>query len=206
MYNELVNSLRPAQAESYWAPQKNLVKGCRGTLDCYYLRCELFSAAIADTLLFVNILVSGIFHGRFAQGLVVTKPCLQICYRSRQQLTTCAITVQCLTATSYLNYMCDLVHICDRIWREFSVAEQRTKKRMPLAVFSSKNVTLAFITKQRMLFCIGQWERAASLVKEEGERESEGEPCCPSYCVIGFVCFPLHIARTCFDSSTPLKT
>ena len=30
------------------------------------------------TNLFVNILVSGIFHGRFAQRLAVNKPCLQI--------------------------------------------------------------------------------------------------------------------------------
>ena len=51
----------------YWAPQKNLVKGCRGTLDCYYVCCELLSASIVDALLFVNILVSCIFHGHFAQ-------------------------------------------------------------------------------------------------------------------------------------------
>ena len=36
------------------------------------------SASIADALLFVNILVSGIFHGHFAQRLAVNKPCLQI--------------------------------------------------------------------------------------------------------------------------------
>ena len=62
----------------YWAVQKNLVKGCRGILDCYCESCELLSASIADTSLFVNILVSGIFHGRFAQRLAVNKPCLQI--------------------------------------------------------------------------------------------------------------------------------
>merc|ERR1712122_203296 len=62
----------------YWAVQKNLVKGCRQTLDCYYVSCELLSASIADALLFVNILVSGIFHGHFAQRLAVNKPCLQI--------------------------------------------------------------------------------------------------------------------------------
>ena len=44
------------------------------TLDCYCVCCELLSASIADALLFVNILVSGIFHGRFAQQLAVNKP------------------------------------------------------------------------------------------------------------------------------------
>ena len=65
----------------YWADQKNLVKGCRQTLDCYYVSCELLSASIADALLFVNILVSGIFHGCFAQRLAVNKPWLQIVRR-----------------------------------------------------------------------------------------------------------------------------
>ena len=37
------------------------------TLDCYCIYCKLLSASIADALLFVNILVSGIFHGHFAQ-------------------------------------------------------------------------------------------------------------------------------------------
>ena len=62
----------------FWADQKNLVKGFRQTLDCYCVSCELLSASIADALLFVNILVSGIFHGCFAQRLAVNKPCLQI--------------------------------------------------------------------------------------------------------------------------------
>ena len=62
----------------YWAPQKNLVKGCRQTVDCYCACCELLSASTAGALLFVNILVSGIFHGCFAQRLAVNKPCLQI--------------------------------------------------------------------------------------------------------------------------------
>ena len=62
----------------YWAGQKNLVKGCLQTLDCYCASCELLSASIANSLLFVNILVSGIFHGCFAQRLAVNKPCLQI--------------------------------------------------------------------------------------------------------------------------------
>ena len=72
----------------YWAGQKNLVKGCRETLDCYCVRCELLSASIADTLLFVNILVSGIFHGHFAQRLAVNKPCLQIVRRLLWKQTT----------------------------------------------------------------------------------------------------------------------
>ena len=38
----------------------------------------MLSASIADALLFVNISVSGIFHGRFAERLAVNKPCLQI--------------------------------------------------------------------------------------------------------------------------------
>ena len=72
----------------YWAVQKDLVKGCRETLDCYCVSCELLSASIADTLLFVNILVSGIFHGRFAQRLAVNKPCLQIVRRLLWKQTT----------------------------------------------------------------------------------------------------------------------
>ena len=36
-------------------------------MDYYCVSCELLSASIADALLFLNILVSGIFHGRFAQ-------------------------------------------------------------------------------------------------------------------------------------------
>ena len=51
------------------------------TLGCYCVSCELLYASIADALLFVNILVSGIFHGRFAQRLAVNKPCLQIIRR-----------------------------------------------------------------------------------------------------------------------------
>ena len=62
----------------YWAVQKNFVKGCREILDSYCISCELLFASIADTLLFVNILESGIFHGRFDWRLVVNKPCLQI--------------------------------------------------------------------------------------------------------------------------------
>ena len=63
---------------TYWASQKNLVKGCRQTLDCYCVSCELLSTSMADALLYVNICVSGIFHGHFAQRLAVNKPCLQI--------------------------------------------------------------------------------------------------------------------------------
>ena len=48
------------------------------TLHCYCVCCELLSASIADALLFVNIIVSGIFHGHFAERLAVNKPCLQI--------------------------------------------------------------------------------------------------------------------------------
>ena len=58
----------------YWAVQKNLVKGCWQILDWYCISWELLSASIADTLPFVNILVSGIFHARFAQRLEVNKP------------------------------------------------------------------------------------------------------------------------------------
>ena len=63
---------------TYWAGQLKEGKGCCQTLDCYCASCELLFASIADALLFVNILVSGIFHGRFAQQLAVNKPCLQI--------------------------------------------------------------------------------------------------------------------------------
>ena len=47
-------------------------------LHFYCVCCELLSASNADALLFVNVIVSGIFHGRFAQRLAVNKPCLQI--------------------------------------------------------------------------------------------------------------------------------
>ena len=49
---------------------------CKHLLNC--VSCELLYASIADALLFVNILVSGKFHGHFAQRLAVNKPCLQI--------------------------------------------------------------------------------------------------------------------------------
>ena len=76
------------EQEHYWAGQKNLVKGCRQTLDCYCVSCELLSASLADALLFVNILLSGIFHGRLAQRLAVNKPCLQIIRRLLWKQTT----------------------------------------------------------------------------------------------------------------------
>ena len=47
------------------------------TLDCYCVCCELLSASKADALLFINILVSGKFHGHFTQRLAVNKPSLQ---------------------------------------------------------------------------------------------------------------------------------
>ena len=60
VYNDTVrcHSHRITQQDNkYWAVQKNLVKGCRQTLDCYCVSCELLSASIADALLFVVILV-----------------------------------------------------------------------------------------------------------------------------------------------------
>ena len=60
------------------SPKKIELEVAGQTLDCYCVCCELLSASIADALLFVNILVSGIFHGCFAQQLAVNKPCLQI--------------------------------------------------------------------------------------------------------------------------------
>ena len=57
-------------------------------MDCYYVSCELLSASISDALLFVNSLVFGIFHGRFAQRLAVNKPCLQIIRRLLWKQTT----------------------------------------------------------------------------------------------------------------------
>ena len=50
--------------------------------------CELLSTSMADALLFVNICVSGIFHGHFAQRLAVNKPCLQIVRRLLWKQTT----------------------------------------------------------------------------------------------------------------------
>ena len=58
------------------------------TLDCYCICCELLSASKTDALQFVNILVSGIFHGRFTQRLAVNKPCLQIIRRLLWKQTT----------------------------------------------------------------------------------------------------------------------
>ena len=69
-----LHALGPILDQIYWAGQLKEGKGCRQTLDCYCVSCELLSASIADALLFVNILVSGIFHGRFAQQLAVNKP------------------------------------------------------------------------------------------------------------------------------------
>ena len=80
----------------YWASQKNLVKGCRQTLDCYCIRCELLSASIADALLFVNILVSGIFHGRFAQRLAVNKQMPDKHWWKRRREERPKILISCL--------------------------------------------------------------------------------------------------------------
>ena len=75
--------------EMYRESRICLTRGsCRQTLDCYCVSCELLSASMADTLIFVNILVSGIFHGLFAQRLAVNKPCLQIIRRLRWKQTT----------------------------------------------------------------------------------------------------------------------
>ena len=65
--------LVPSVESIYWAGQLKEGKGCCQTLDCYCVSCELLSASIADALLFVNNLVSGIFQGRFAQRLAVNK-------------------------------------------------------------------------------------------------------------------------------------
>ena len=50
-----MDCLEFGESTTYWAPQKNLVKGCRETLDCYCVSCELLSASIAEALLFVNM-------------------------------------------------------------------------------------------------------------------------------------------------------
>ena len=44
------HAIAPHMKDMYWAVQKNLVKGCRQTLDCYCVSCELLSASIADAL------------------------------------------------------------------------------------------------------------------------------------------------------------
>ena len=72
----------------YFVAQKNWVGGCRSNIDCYCVCCELLSASIAEALQFINILVSGIFHGHFAQRLTVNKPCLQIVRRLLWKQTT----------------------------------------------------------------------------------------------------------------------
>ena len=69
------------------SPKKIALEVAGQTLDFYCVCCEL-SASIADSLQFVNILVSGIFHGHFAQRLAVIKPCLQIVRRLLWKQTT----------------------------------------------------------------------------------------------------------------------
>ena len=49
------------------SPKKIKLEVAGQTLDCYCVCCELLSGSQADALLFVNILGSGIFQGRFAQ-------------------------------------------------------------------------------------------------------------------------------------------
>ena len=62
----------------YWAVQKNLVKGCRQTLDCYCVSCELLSASIADALWFVNMVCLPLIAERNAHEICLTQECLQI--------------------------------------------------------------------------------------------------------------------------------
>ena len=64
--------------EMYWAVQKNLVKGCRETLHCCFVSCELFSVSIADASCFVNMVCLLLIAERNAHEICLTQECLQI--------------------------------------------------------------------------------------------------------------------------------
>ena len=72
----------------YWADQKNLVKGCRQTLDCYCVRCELLSASIADALLFLNMVCLPLIADQNAHEICLTQECLPIVRRLLWKQTT----------------------------------------------------------------------------------------------------------------------
>ena len=77
-----------SQAKIYWAVQKNLVKGCRQTLDCYCVSCELLSASIADALWFVNMVCLPLIAEQNAHEICLTQECLQIVRRLLWKQTT----------------------------------------------------------------------------------------------------------------------
>ena len=66
----------------YWAGQKNLVKGCRQTLDCYCVCCELLSASKADALRFVNMVCLPQIAERNAHEICLTQENIQHCKHS----------------------------------------------------------------------------------------------------------------------------
>ena len=72
----------------YWVVQKNLVKGCRQTLDCYCVSCELLSASIADALWFVNMVCLPLIVVQNAHEICLTQECLQIVRRLLWKQTT----------------------------------------------------------------------------------------------------------------------
>ena len=72
----------------YWAVQKNLVKGCRQTLDCYCVSCELLSGSIVDTLWFVNMVCLPLIAEQNAHEICLTQECLQIVRRLLWKQTT----------------------------------------------------------------------------------------------------------------------
>ena len=73
----------------YWAVQKNLVKGCRQTLDRYCVSCVLLlSASIADGLWFVNMVCLPLIANQNAHEICLTQECLQIVRRLPWKQTT----------------------------------------------------------------------------------------------------------------------
>ena len=60
----------------YWAGQLKEGKGCRQTLDCYCVSCELLSASIADALWFVNMVCLPLIAERNAHEICLTQECL----------------------------------------------------------------------------------------------------------------------------------
>ena len=71
-----------------WADWKNLVKGCRETLNCHCLSCELLSACIADALWFVNMVCLPLIAEQNAHEIHLTQECLQIVRRLLWKQTT----------------------------------------------------------------------------------------------------------------------
>ena len=72
----IVSEMRDSFWSNYWAGQLKEGKGCRQTLDCYCVSCELLSASIADALWFVNMVCLPLIAERNAHEICLTQECL----------------------------------------------------------------------------------------------------------------------------------